>query len=87
MSFPERNHKISFTIIYKFHYFTLIMNYTYFSFICGNDVTVKTAHPSHIADLIKAFVTFDVAPFLIHRFSLFWHNRKGRAVLTSDIGW
>ena len=67
MSFAEINLKISSTVIYKFHYFTLIMIYTYFSFICENDVTVKAAHPSHIADLIKAFKALDVFPNLFHK--------------------
>ena len=42
------------------------MPYTYFSFICGNDVTVKAAHTSHITDLIKTFKTFDVFPNFAH---------------------
>ena len=36
------------------------------SSVCGNDVTVKAAHTSHIADLIKTIETLNVFPNLFH---------------------
>ena len=62
----EHNFLIASRSIFRFYYHAFVMPGVNSSSICGHDVTVNAAHPSHITDLIKTFKAFHVFPNLFH---------------------